>query len=245
MTTWIIEPRDPLIVRDGRPFGLIPGARARSLGFPFPSTTAGALRTRSWQDAVGAFSPPPGHDVSELLETAVAGPLLVALDGDGEIETWYAPVPADALPTELDEPQGGRLRRVPLAPLNLPLDCLTDLPADLAPVGPPEIDPRKPYGGAPRFWRWSALEAWLLRPAPDGPEGVEAVDLGLRGLQEEWRTHVRIDHDRQAAEEGMLFQTNGLEFTTRQRERLALAVVSDETVAEGLGPVGGEDRLAA
>ena len=39
MTIWLVEPRDPLIVREGRPFGPDPGAWATSLPFPFPSTT--------------------------------------------------------------------------------------------------------------------------------------------------------------------------------------------------------------
>jgi CRISPR-associated protein Cmr3 len=47
MTVWIMEPHDPLLVRDGRPFGSNPGARARSLLFPFPSTIAGGMRTRA------------------------------------------------------------------------------------------------------------------------------------------------------------------------------------------------------
>jgi len=38
----LIEPRDPLIVRDGRPFTNSPGARAKSLPFPLPQTLAGA-----------------------------------------------------------------------------------------------------------------------------------------------------------------------------------------------------------
>src|SRR6266567_3898941 len=47
MEIWLIEPHDPLIVRDGRPFGPNPGARATSLSFPFPSTTTGGARTRA------------------------------------------------------------------------------------------------------------------------------------------------------------------------------------------------------
>ena len=55
MGNWLIEPIDPLIVRDGRPFGPTPGARARTLPFPFPQTIAGAVRTRDGLDANGRF----------------------------------------------------------------------------------------------------------------------------------------------------------------------------------------------
>ena len=53
MKTWIIEPHDSFIARDGRPFGLIAGVRAASLPFPFPSTTTGGVRTRAGLDAAG------------------------------------------------------------------------------------------------------------------------------------------------------------------------------------------------
>ncbi|MER3405141.1 MAG: hypothetical protein C4289_08255 [Chloroflexota bacterium] len=41
----LIRPRDPLILRDARPFTADPGAHAFSLDWPLPSTLAGALRT--------------------------------------------------------------------------------------------------------------------------------------------------------------------------------------------------------
>ena len=53
MTIWIIEPHDPLIVRDGRPFGPNPGVQATSLTFPFPSTTTGGVRTRAGLNSYG------------------------------------------------------------------------------------------------------------------------------------------------------------------------------------------------
>ena len=56
MTRWIIEPLDPLIVRDGRPFDPTPGARARSVPFPYPSTTTGGIRTRAGKDDNGALA---------------------------------------------------------------------------------------------------------------------------------------------------------------------------------------------
>jgi CRISPR-associated protein Cmr3 len=43
---WLIDPHDPLIFREGKPFGPTPGAQARSLPFPFPSTTTGGVRTQ-------------------------------------------------------------------------------------------------------------------------------------------------------------------------------------------------------
>ena len=77
MLTWIIEPRDPLIVRDGRPFGPTPGARAASLSFPFPSTTTGVVRTRAGLGPDGKFDT---AQIERVKQIAVRGPLLVELN---------------------------------------------------------------------------------------------------------------------------------------------------------------------
>ena len=50
MKTWIIEPVDPVLFGDGRPFTAVPGSRATSLPLPPPSTLAGGVRTRHGQD---------------------------------------------------------------------------------------------------------------------------------------------------------------------------------------------------
>ena len=95
---WIIEPRDPFIARDGKPFGR--GTNASTLPFPFPSTTTGGVRTRaglaegSFLDEMGQ----PNHNlIQKVKEIAAKGSLLVELDCQGEIEQWLADAPADAL----------------------------------------------------------------------------------------------------------------------------------------------------
>ena len=240
MLTWIIEPRDPLIVRDGRPFGLTPGARARTLAFPFPSTTTGAVRTRVGQDAQGVFQMARTEAVKKL---AVRGPLLVALDAADQVTDWYAPTPADAL--LLEGAQQGYVKRVPLVPLVTPSGEQHNLPKGLAFVGAVTTDPGKPISRPPVFWTWPVFERWLLAPARDAKEGVPPAGIGIGGPGRESRTHVKIAVDTQTAAEGALFQTGGLEFTTKDRGRLALAVVADERLAAGLTPMGGESRLAA
>src|SRR5260370_11690658 len=97
MTVWIIEPHDPLIVRDGKPFGPNSGARASSLAFPFPSTTTGGLRTRAGLNTDGVFDRKKTSDVKKI---NVRGPLLVQLKSDTQdnrIEDWLVPAPLDAL----------------------------------------------------------------------------------------------------------------------------------------------------
>lgn len=240
MPLWIIEPRDPLIVRDGRPFGPTPGARATTLPFPFPSTVAGGLRTRAGLDRQGRFDPARVEEVKRL---EARGPLLVELDEAGEVAEWLAPAPADALLLEHPDGRESWGQRWPLVPLALPEGVQTDLPDGLAPVGPRQHDPRKPPRNTPRFWRWDRFVAWLHSPPKDGDE-IELAALGHGGPQVEQRMHVGIDREKRTAREGVLFQTRGLEFTV-ERRRLGLAVATDAVLRPGLAPLGGERRLVA
>ena len=73
MTWYTIEPRDPLLVRDGRPFGADSDG-ARTLPFPPPSVLAGAFRTRVWHSKEG------GWNVAEAKALPIKGPVLCSLD---------------------------------------------------------------------------------------------------------------------------------------------------------------------
>lgn len=220
----LIEPRDPLIVRDGRPFTNSPGARARSLPFPLPQTLAGAYRTRR---ALLEGLPLPER-AEEVLRWGLRGPLL-AEEGEGG---WrlLVPRPLDAL--KLGE------AIYPLRPLELPQGAGTNLPEGLSPVGLPSPALKEKPTPLPAFWYWESFLEWLLQDAPAGfaPRGHE-------GPIPETRTHVALDPAVQTAREGFLFQTSGLEFV-RERRRLALVLWPEGPEPEGVFPLGGERRLA-
>ena len=256
MTLWIIEPLDPLIVRDGRPFNATPGARARSLPFPFPSTTTGGVRTRAGQDGNGAFNK---ANIEAVKQVTVRGPLLAEMEANGEIR-FLVPAPADALVFD-DEQKTGRLERKWLRPLTLPDGADHDKPANFPPyfAGLPHHNNRKPAQRAPNFWYWERLEDWLFNP-----EGETALlnpaDLGHDGPQPDRRIHVKIDPTNFTGEDSMLFATSGLTFWRQDKnsddqsppelsktKKLLLAVAVDElnalSIGEGLAPLGGERRL--
>jgi CRISPR-associated protein Cmr3 len=246
MKTWIIEPRDPLIARDGRPFTADPGARAKSLPFPFPSTTAGTVRTRH------GYGKPDftGFDeklIEEVRKIQAQGPLLVELDDKGEIEDWLLPAPADAVLFE-DEASAKQAHVKQLVACELSEGMYTDLPGGLHPVGfalYDEISKKKPHKDAPRFWKKSEFFEWLRNPRD--PQSVQLDNLGHGGPVAESRVHVKIDPKSQAAEEGFLYQTSGYEFTRRLNGkplRLALAVRTTAALSEGMAPLGGEQRLS-
>lgn len=248
MTLWIIEPRDPLIARDGRPFGPNPGARATTLPFPFPSTIVGALRTKAGLDQNGQFS---RSQKDAVLQMGMCGPLLVELSPDDDAITgWLLPAPADAL--LLTHPDANdQVRRHWLAPR--PGSAITNMPDELTLVAPATPAQEKVSPDAPRFWHRDVLYSWLLQPA----DGIhQTAVLGIRGLETNTRMHVSIQPDQQTAVEGALFQTSGLEFTWRDREnarrdvfetkRLALAAWFNGNTphfAGGFAPLGGERRL--
>lgn len=249
MEWWLIEPHDPLIVRDGRPFQAVPGARARPLDFPFPSTIAGGLRTRAGQNGDGFFDTGKIEDVKQI---GVRGPLLTALDDDEE-PAFLLPAPGDAL--LIEDTEKSEIVRHRLRPLAIE-DAVTDIPDNLYPVGLVKPDLRKPYKKAPRFWNWDTFRAWLTNP-PDGKETVKPEELGLFGPGKEWRVHVKMDPDTFTGEEGALFATGGLEFWHKpdgeerrlsQVKRLALAAAVAENpaklaIAETFAPLGGERRI--
>lgn len=260
MTIWIIEPHDPLIVRDGRPFSPDPAARAISLPFPFPSTTTGGVRTRAGlKDGVFDLS-----QIERVKQIKVRGPLLVQLTPGGDnskLEQWLVPAPADALLLEPEPPQEGFALRKWLVPLRLPEGAQTSLDTEnkdsLMLVGQVQPDPHKPTKEAPHYWYWDTFQAWLIAPSLDG-QIVSLSGLGHNGPQREQRIHVSMNIDRRTAKEGALFETSGLEFTFtgRSREkrlskaqRLALAVAVDENEAsgirDGLASLGGERRTVS
>lgn len=250
MTIWLLEPRDPVIFRDGRPFDANPGARAKSLAFPLPATMAGATRTRAGQDSTGRFN----GDIRELLSKRVRGPLLVQLDQTGQICDWLLPTPADALLLKHEPFDEKRASIVPLTPFHTPIGAETNLPKNLALVAPVQEVKQKPHPKAPAFWRWQSYQDWLVSPRKHA--NVLLADWGHAGPARESRMHVSIDAKAQTAQDGALFQTSGLEFISAPIgekdgsiplsaiRTLGLVVETDADVKEGLGFLGGERRMA-
>jgi len=259
MTIWIIEPRDPLIVRDGRPFGPNPGARASTLPFPLPSTIVGGLRHKAGLDQEGTFD---RAAVNFVLSLSLRGPLLAELGNEGALVQLLFPAPADALAlapeTEnLPEPY---IRVQRLFPQRLAGAPLSNQPEGMAFIAPAERVPNKVSSKAPRFWSEAVFMNWLSDPRDDELRTISGLGLGV--LKNDARTHVSVRPETQTARDGALFQTRGLEFTWRDSEaqrtkeafltkRLALAAAFEQGhtpyspayFVGGLAPLGGERRL--
>lgn len=268
MTIWIIEPHDPLLVRDGRPFSATPSVQAESLPFPFPSTTTGGVRTRAGLNTNGAFVADK-KTIDAVKEIKVRGPLLVQLPTEASKQlNWLLPAPADVL---ILEPESAKEKHVlqQLVPLIFE-GAMTDFDdkkkvkntEGLQLVGPEKRNPRKPSKEAPHYWYWYMFEQWLINPASLQNQNITLSELGHNGPQREHRTHVSMEQDQRVAKEGALFGTSGLEFTVpgikdkklQEAQQLALVVAIDESKAktngllglrEGIASLGGERRMVS
>lgn len=231
----LIQPRDPVIFRDGKPF--TQGLPARSTDWPLPSAVIGPIRTRlgrntSYDDAT----------VKRLKLIEHVGPFMAARAEGGYTLTF--PKPADVVAfTARDDAQGRRqLELCPLRPVELPAGDGMDWPEDgLVPV----------LGGrgekataAPPFWSAASTLEWL---AEGGSASTfrAAADLGFGALFRQRRIHLEIETGTQAAKKGMLFSTEGLEFLERGIcSRIRYDDGEQWAGLEPLAPLGGERRLA-
>ena len=241
MTTWILQPRDTLLVRDARPSYAGTGG-LRTLDFPWPSSLAGLLRTQIGSAKSGHFD----LDIEQAKQIAIRGPLLVELDNMGELATakgvldgLFVPAPSDCIwyreSAETDPSKTVIVRRR-LEPVNYREELpgyRTDL--DTKPYGAErtkyilrhreDAPIGKPAAG-PAFWRWPDFLSWLEGPAAvtafaekeeEGSGSLRCIkSFGLPALDREQRTHVSIDSESQTASDGMLFVTESLRFTKRE-----------------------------
>jgi CRISPR-associated protein Cmr3 len=255
MESWITEPREPLIVRDGRPFDPRPGAVASTLSFPFPSTTAGVVRSQAGKKK-GIFHV-ARQDLPKLKKLQVRGPLLVRHDSSSDTWKLLVPAPADALLLEEKDMLSCK-QQVPLTPFAGGLFEHPTSHAELALVGPAVYKAIKPAPEQPAFWYWEMFCTWLSHPEAISTD-LHREELGLSPLKQEQRTHVAMEPGLKVGREGALFTTRGLEFSnhpygssqkglnTVLRLALWLEVQPDTTtfspIQEGLTSMGGERRV--
>jgi CRISPR-associated protein Cmr3 len=238
MTWWTFDPHDPLMVRDGRPFGLDTDG-ACSMAFPPPSVVAGAMRTRvgfAGGRAVFGLTPQAARAIP------VVGPLLAKRDHRGGVG-FFGAAPRDVV---LFERTGDGWPRRRLAPLPAWTDGAHGHPGGMLVVGNPDLPPDKPAKDAPAFWSFELLRAWL--EAPPASDVLRRAGT-VPPLPHERRVHVAIDAKTGTGEDGKLFQTDGLRLRDGSEgwgSELTLAVAcEDPALTAGMVPLGGERRLAA
>lgn len=255
MTMHIFEPHDSVIARDSRPFSSDPGARASTMPFPTPSMIAGLARTQSLQsthapDERGKYTE---DQIRTVLGIGIQGPLLVQLHEENDtIAHWYAPAPKDAVLIKKDIGSAAdNLHR--LIPNDLPKGSITDLTPNanglqLLKMQNPDLSK---VDEMPAFWNWTLFEQWLM----EKPNSQDFENRTIKKLPVTTRTHLQVDRMTNTNQDGMLFETNGLEFTvvehtadidvSKRYKRLALAFAStsDNFTEKRIATLGGEARL--
>lgn len=241
-----IEPRDPLVIRDGRPND--GRSQSQTLPFPYPSTVAGLCRARLGSEPGRGFTL-DADQLPQLLATEIRGPLLVDQDSNGPVcDRVWVPAPRDALVSRVDE----RLHLRPLYRIAAE-GARFDVEDGLEWMGqmPSDVLSGKPVREAPRFWSWSFYSSWLLgesaRRSADRLDDL--IPNGLSAFPTEARTHVALDENG-VAEEGKLFGTAGLRLTAVSGRPLSLLTHVetpegfDRGITPQVAPAAGERRLA-
>jgi CRISPR-associated protein Cmr3 len=198
-TAYLFEPKSSLVLRTGRPFDQ--AGDPVSLSFPMPSTMAGACRTAIGDEQGWNFA----DKVEELKSITVHGPL-AAIIGTKNIVPLF-PRPWDMAYLR-DQDATPTLFR--LSPETLQPDEWSDLPNGLLPVFLEKTLKAKPVPGD-TWWTMEHIISWLLG---DIPSETDPNKMGWKGPDRELRTHVSIDRMALAAEDGNLFQTEGLSFSS-------------------------------
>mgnify|MGYP001404387324 CR=1 FL=1 len=273
-TAVLLQPRDPLIFRDARPFGAEPGARAFSLGWPLPRSISGALRTHV-VNAPGPVDWGNKANADAALKIAVHGPLLAARPPCSQEWQPYVPAPKDLIAYRNDD-DPNTLHLMPLRPMApLPEGGGCDFPSidhppegakeswakamehvELRPLGvTTEAKPEK----LPAFWSLDQTKTWLasgsanlracLHKEKDQPEQLP----GIAALPKQEQVHVSIDRETRTAKEGLLFTTEAIAFRDEPiaLDEPALAMLCRVRSANSwtpMGtemPLGGERRLTS
>ncbi len=197
--TVLITPRDPLIFRDGRPFGSSLTTRLHVHTWPFPSVTAGAVRTHAGKE-LNSF------DKATLNRIDIRGPLLYCDN------TLYVPAPRDAV---MVEGHGDKKELCRLLPQQLQANEGSDLPFAMWPLMLPEEKRLSKNGNEYVWWPLSLAEKWLINPGQVKAEELENQCLKELPLDE--RTHVAIKPDTGAADPAQLFSTRGIDFMRKKK----------------------------
>ncbi|GIW04708.1 MAG: CRISPR-associated protein Cmr3 [Thermomicrobiales bacterium] len=216
----LIRPRDPLVLRDARPFTADPGARAFSLEWPLPSTIAGALRTHigsaagvdwaAWKEQRGRNGQHQEHPVQRL--EFITG---LRADRAPMDQAWRVgfPAPADALAYREGETDSLRITRLRPGALQEGEGC--NLPRlngqQLLPI---LVETAYKPVSAGAFWSLAATVDWLL-----GKTELPPASERWSGLPEDTRVHVSIDREKLTFREGHLFATTGRAFGPAVRRR--------------------------
>ncbi|MCL9662164.1 type III-B CRISPR module-associated protein Cmr3 [Paenibacillus hunanensis] len=267
MKTFIrVQPLDPIMIRDGRPFTRTPGIRAHTLNHISPSVLAGSIRTLLTKRAQASEGTSTNY--KRLTKTKIRGPVYVWKD------QMYFAVPQDAQVYE----NGEHLHIQPVEPQpkadedsgffgtgkmglydDLWLPKVSVSPVAESKSGEYKLASKQPtHVSAAYMYRWLSqptvsfrneyadqVKAWQeeLKTSTLKPE----QDAFLPLFQKEERTHIERDLLTSRAKDQQLFNTQSLVLPKDLTLQAEVILPEQELWREGLSeihPMGGKRRLA-
>lgn len=244
-----ITPRDPLIARDGRPFGRNQGFRMKSLDWLTPSVLAGSLRSLLGKQTGSDFTP---ELVAALKDLSIAGPFPVLA---GQL---YLPAPRDCIRDVKNASSPYSLRPFSLSDSE---GCDFPLPELIPAVLSDSITEDFKPAPIPQLWSRTLLASWLAENGIALPDEKaqfhQTSSTWLETPKKDERQHVVMDRETSSASKGELFSTTALDFSLKAIEggtsalQLAVSVAAPaNSILENalsnlsaLHPLGGERRL--
>ena len=206
----VINSAEPLIFRDGRPFGDFGTVDGGVLRWPLPSTIAGMVRTRIGNsrapDFFGQGDPAmKRNNIDAILKIAMQWTLPVWRPRGGDWRYLF-PRPADALLLNHPErEQEFTLHHFTLRPGGATFGH--DLPWKnwLLPVTDHRL---KPAADPPDLWHQEVFLHWLMLAPPH--ERYSSRELGFSWPTVEARMHSCIDPETGTVMDGQLFSSSGI-----------------------------------
>ncbi len=244
-----ITSTDPLVFRDGRPFGDAGHVNGGALRWPWPSTISGVIRSR-----VGEGRDPEFFTGAQRQANITAIKKLYCLtlpiwQQAGGI-SWQPlfPAPADALLMPGNQPD--QLRVLGFAYEDANRHGGTDLPW-AGWLLPATDETAKPARNFPGLWFQQPFFQWLERGRLDG-DTIPFQQLGLAWPHLEFRMHNAIDPITGTVSQGRLFSTQGIRLESGGNQALAglfaigarVENLLPEDDPTGPCPFGGERKIA-
>jgi len=239
----IITPRDPLLFRDGRPFGPAGVAYSGGLKWPRYGTLAGMLRTYI---GLATDSDYFGGDNKKNVEEVLKISIGLCLPGTSiEDDTIYLPAPADAVAYPSDDKENNKLLLIKrLEPRTIAKDEGTDIEWENFQY--PWIEEQEKPKEMPEFWRWSAYLNWLIYGSV--MESGRHIDIEEIIFKEppvvEKRTHVCINKKTGSALDSSIYITENYDYSSDLRFFVQADIPKSFNIPQrDMAVLGGERRL--
>lgn len=239
----VVTPRDPLILRDGRPFGQVGTPQTGALSWPRPGTLLGMARTYLGKLRNADFFVNVDEkwaNIEAIRKVGLEWYLPGEISPEGGKAEIFLPAPADAVLFPAEDGKEA-LEIVRMAPLKIPEAGGTDLDWPEWELPWLERD-GKPARETPAFWRWSHFAKWMASGELDA---MTAGKLGPEAPKREERTHVSISPETGSAEDSRLFTTLGVRFGKESVIAARLSVgAEDDLPKRDIAALGGDRRPA-